>query len=500
MLRNIKIKKGVNLSDYERYASLALSVQELKKEADIIVPKLRGITIWMINSTDKGGGVAEMLPRQISLLRQLGVDVRWLVLQTDNSVFFRVTKKIHNLIHGQGAPGIEEEGRAVYESVNEESARELLDHVKPGDIVVVHDPQPLPIIRYVKQQVNISAIWRCHIGYETSNEQTRSAWTFVKPYVEAYDHTIFSAPEYIPDFLSGKTSVIPPSIDPLSHKNRDLHVHKLTGILCNGGLLTEYHPILTPPFGGQVKRLSSEGAYELATEDLETGLLFSPVITQVSRWDRLKGFRPLLEGFIHLKRNIELYGDGNARHIKRLKLLKLILAGPEPAFVKDDPEAFEVLNDLSQYYLTLSPEVQEDIAMLVLPMQSTKENALIVNALQRCSTVVVQNSIREGFGLTATEAMWKILPVMTSNACGLRQQVRDHLDGRVVYDPENTEEIAVTLNEMLIDPKRREVMAYSAQKRVFENFLIFTDLRSWLKTLNTVSLHRQQTPVSNLVN
>jgi trehalose synthase len=249
-------------------------------------------------------------------------------------------------------------------------------------------------------------------------------------------------------------------------------------------LLPAYGPLLTPPFDEPALRLQPDGEFRAATLPDDIGLLFRPIVTQISRWDRLKGFRPLLEGFVLLKKTLrqrlERHGG---REPRALELARLVLAGPEPAAIKDDPEGQEVFQDLCKIYSELEPEVQADVVLLSLPMSSRKNNALMVNALQRCSTVVVQNSLREGFGLTATEAMWKRIAVLASSACGLRQQIRHGIDGHLLPDPLDVSNIADVLEELLTHPHVRENYARTAQRRVHDDFLIFIQLRHWLRVL-----------------
>jgi trehalose synthase len=187
-----------------------------------------------------------------------------------------------------------------------------------------------------------------------------------------------------------------------------------------------------------------------------------------------------MQGFCHLKERISKFGSSSERHQRRLELVRLVLAGPDPAFVEDDPEGEKVLSELKEFYRSLPESIQEDIALLLLPMSSRKENELMVNALQRCSSIVVQNSLQEGFGLTATEAMWKLIPVMGSRACGLRQQIRHGVDGKLIDDPEDPVQIAEGLNDMLENDKGRQVWSYNAKKRVLDRFLVFTQLSRWL--------------------
>ncbi|MFZ0612814.1 MAG: glycosyltransferase [Desulfobacterales bacterium] len=480
MIKIIDVKSRNRLADYEAYVSLFPVVKDFRSEAEILVPKLDNRRVWMVNSTDRGGGVAEMMPTLIDLLRQLGLDARWAVMGTALEEFFPLTKKIHNLIHGNGTPEFSAAERDTYERVNAECAEEFSKLLRAGDIVVIHDPQPMAMAGFFKDTIAVHTIWRSHIGLDEKNPQTEAAWRFLEPYFKAYDLTVFSAPEYIPDYQPDKFTVIAPAIDPLSHKNRDLNFHKLVGILTNAGILPADHAMLTPPFADKVRRLRGDGSFVPPGETGDFGLLSRPIVTQISRWDRLKGFLPLMEGFIHLKRQIDRYHGGSARHKRRLELVRLVFAGPDPDFVKDDPEGREVLEELKRYYCALSPALQQDIVLLLLPMSSRKENELIVNALQRSSSIIVQNSLREGFGLTATEAMWKLVPFMGSTACGLRQQVRNRVDGLLIARPEDKSAIAEGLNQILADVKRRQVWAYNAQKRVLNHFLVFNQLSRWL--------------------
>jgi trehalose synthase len=274
-----------------------------------------------------------------------------------------------------------------------------------------------------------------------------------------YNHAVFSTVEYIPDYLAGCASIIRPGLDPLSHKNRELSVHKLVGILCNSHMALDHHPVTTPFFSMPAMRLQSDGSWQPAIMPEEIGMMYRPIVTQISRWDGLKGFR------------------------RRLDIVRLVLAGPDPASIQDDPEGKGVLQDLVDTYLALDRELQKHIILLTLPMDSRKENALMVNALQRCSSIVVQNSLQEGFGLTATEAMWKRTAVMGTQACGLRAQIRDQIDGRLVREAASADEIAVTLHEMLDDPGKRDYWARNAQRRVHDESLVFSQVRDWLRVL-----------------
>lgn len=220
----------------------------------------------MVNSTRHGGGVAELLPSLLALLRELGVDANWLVMEADNPDFFRLTKRLHNLIHGQGDPNLGQVEHELYGQVSRDTAEAIARHVAPGDVLVVHDPQPLGAGAILRKKMDIAAIWRCHIGLDRETPETQAAWTFLEEAASAYDRAVFTAPEYIPGCLAGRAAIIHPAIDPLSHKNRDLSVHKLVGILANGALIRAPGPMLTPPFPDPAKRLQRDGTWAPATE------------------------------------------------------------------------------------------------------------------------------------------------------------------------------------------------------------------------------------------
>jgi trehalose synthase len=484
MIESVEIKKTATLCDYAALPNLAGSVQSMRQEAESLLARLRGRKLWMVNSTANGGGVAEMLPQLVSILRELGLPTEWVVMGSDRPEFFVLTKRLHNMIHGEGEGSFTESDRALYEAVSEENAQDLKGRIGPDDILVIHDPQPLGMGSILKRQLGNTAIFRCHIGLDEDLPASRRAWRFLEPYAEPYDYSVFSAPEYIPDFLAGRAGIIHPALDPLSYKNREISAQNLTGILCNARLLPTHHPVVPLDFPQYAKRLRGDGTFGRADHNGGIGLLFRPIISQISRWDRLKGFQPLFDAFVTLKtlrpRQTDEYSE---RHRHRLAIVRLVMAGPDPEAVADDPEGQEVLEELIRAYTSLPPALQEDIALISLPMHSRRDNALMVNALQRCSGVIVQNSLREGFGLTVTEGMWKRRGILGSRACGIRQQIRDGIEGRLIDDPEDSDGIAELLNELLEDVPTRKRLAQNAHRRVHEEFLIFSQVRRWLEVL-----------------
>ena len=483
-MKVVEVHEPPDLEQYAAQAYLAPAVRQLKDLAATVAPLLKGRKVWMINSTAQGGGVAEMLPKLIKLLRDVGVRAEWAVMETERPEFFGLTKRLHNLIHGAGDPRLGAAERELYDAVSRQTAQEARALLAKDDILVVHDPQPLGAGAFLKRELGLRSIWRCHIGLDEETPETVAVWKFLRPYAEAYDHAVFSAAEYVPGFLVRRVSIIHPGIDPASWKNRDLSHNRLVGILCNAGLLRTVHPVLRPPWAHPARRLRPDGTFTPAADGEDVGFGYRPIVLQVSRWDRLKGWRPLLEGFVRLKRKSR---EGDPLRRRRLDLLRLVLAGPDPAGIQDDPEAVEVLAELTSDFRALPPELQADVALLALPMASRKENALMVNVLQRSASLVVQNSSREGFGLTATEAMWKRTPVLGTSACGLRLQIRDGLEGRINAEPENPEAVASLMDEMLGSTDTRERWGGAAQRRVYDEFLVFTQVRRWLEVLLTAA-------------
>jgi trehalose synthase len=482
--RRVEIGPLDGLKQHAQHAHLAPDVERLRREAGPVAEAMRGRALWMINSTAQGGGVSEMLPGLITHLRELGFDARWAVIESDDEQFFQITKRIHNLLHGEVEPELTDEDRSRYEATNHANADALAGMMNDGDIVIIHDPQPMPLAAMLADRLDLLCIWRCHIGLDVDTVETRMAWHFLEPYAAAYEHAVFSAPEYVAPFFEGRSSIVYPALDPLTDKNRPLPVQEVVAILERGGLLREPGPRVLPRFEHLARRMQPDGSFADALEPDDLGLLTRPVVTQVSRWDRLKGFLPLMEGFVHFRRGLRDDPPGDELERRRLGLTRLVLAGPDPASIADDPEGGAVLEELRRAYTALEPDVQQDIALVALPMADASQNALLVNALQRVSTVVAQNSLREGFGLTITEAMWKAVPVLTNSlACGPRQQVRDGVDGRMIADPEDAAQIGAAIRAMLRDTEQLARWGLAAQRQVHDHFLIYAQLGHWIRLI-----------------
>ncbi|MGC4114976.1 MAG: glycosyltransferase [Myxococcales bacterium] len=482
-VREITVRRTAGLDAYRSVSGVELLLGELSSLGARLFRALGPRRVWMLNSTASGGGVAEMMPKLCALLNGLGIDARWLVLEPDDPAFFRVTKALHNLLHGE--PGLEDlaAARAVYDRVSREAALRLKERVVSDDLLVVHDPQPAGAGALVAAEHRPELVWRSHIGLPYANDATRRGWAFLHDYLAPYRKLIFSAESYIPEEHQRRSAVLHPGIDPLSHKNRELRPYKLVGILRAAGLL-EGPPV--PPWA-HFEALASRYESGRWVQSPIPGLLHGPVLLQVSRFDRLKGFQHLIPAFERLLDQ----GPALSQRLKvdteraqsELGCVQLVLAGPDPEGVCDDPEAAQVLDELCARHRSLPAPLAARVHLVRLPMVDVRQNALAVNALQRLAAAAVQNSLKEGFGLTVSEALWKRTPVIASNIGGLGVQIRAGTDGLLVNDPTDAAEIAEAMLVMLAYPKEAERMACAGQVRVRDHFLVLTQLRRWLEEL-----------------
>lgn len=374
-------------------------------EIMLLADKVRGKRIKMVNSTAVGGGVAEILTRVVPLYHALGIDVKWEVIK-GSGAFFSVTKALHNALHGAQVE-ITEQMLNVYKETTEANLSEMSFG---EDIVVIHDLQPAGLIA-AKEKSKAKWVWRCHI--DTSHPQA-SAWNFLKNFVAKYDASIFSTPWFaqnlpIPQYF------IYPAIDPLSEKNRELSSYEIDSVL---------------------KKYKIDSS--------------RPIITQISRFDRLKD--PL--GVIEVYRMVKKHTD-----------CQLVLAG---GMATDDPEGMEVLNEVKE-----AAKNDPDIHILLLPPFADFE----VNALQRASTIILQKSLREGFGLTVAEALWKGKPVVASAVGGITLQVIHNFTGMLVHSLEGA---AYQIRYLLGNPQVAKRLGAHAREYVREKFLITRKLRNYL--------------------
>lgn len=349
--------------------------------------------------------MAEILARMVPLLNQLGLDVRWSVIQGSDS-FYQVTKKFHNALHGQ--PDVI--SKDDYQVFLETSAQHLEEVDPQGDLMIIHDPQPVGLVRK-RAGSDARWVWRCHIDLSVPNPDV---WEFLRPFVEQYDGAIFSAPQFSHP-LPIRQFLIAPSIDPLSDKNRDLPEKFIDSVM-------NQHKIPRD----------------------------KPIITQVSRFDYLKDPIGLIRAFELVQRNFDC---------------RLVLVG---GTASDDPESGVVLSEVME-----QAGKNQDIHVLLLPPQSDLE----INAIQRASTIVVQKSLREGFALTVSEALWKEKPVVASAVGGIPLQIKNRMTGLLSHGIEGT---AYAIRQLLANPEYARTLGRNGREHVRQNFLITRHMRDYL--------------------
>ena len=421
--------------------------------------ELSGHIVWCINATETGGGVAEMLQNLLAYARGAGVETRWLVLDGDPE-FFRTTKRLHNFLHGSGGDGGElgETEHEHYAEVLESNLASVVDVIRPGDIVLLHDPQTAGLVDGLRA-LGAHVAWRCHIGRDDPTELASVGWEFVRTYAERADAFVFSRRQYAPPWVPDeKLWVIPPSLDPFSAKNIDLTLPDVLTTLRVAGLVD------TPPNGGSLEFVRRTGEIGEVRER-ESLILDGPpvprnarLVLQVSRWDRLKDMAGVLTGFVG---HLDLMPSDT----------HLMLAGPDVLGVHDDPEGAEVLTECRALRAALADDVRERVHLTALPMDDGDENAHLVNALQRYASVVVQKSLVEGFGLTVTEPMWKSRPVVASAVGGICDQIDDGVSGLLLPDPTDLTAMAQAVGSVLHDAELAARLGAEAHARVQDRFL-----------------------------
>jgi trehalose synthase len=397
MLRHHRI---IHVDQYKELAG-AESIERIKKKAE----KVQHLHIVNVNSTYYGGGVAQTLAPLTLLMNSLGIETGWRVIHGPPD-FFSVTKKIHNALQG-GEIDLSPRKMELYEQVVfENSVRNHLDH----DMVIVHDPQPLPIINHYRKKG--PWIWRCHVDLTSPHQEL---WNYLASFVEKYDAVILSNKDYEQKLKTPQVFFMP-AIDPFSITNRDLTEEEID------------------------ERLSY---YHIPTD--------LPLVVQISRFDRWKDPTGVIKAFKLARRQVQC---------------TLVLLGN---VATDDPEGEEV-------YRSLLDAREERIIIL------SRQDGALVNALQRRAAVVLQKSIREGFGLTVTEAMWKGAAVVGGNVGGIRYQIKDGVNGFLVSD---VEEAAERIVQLIKDPDLRKRLGEKARGTVREKFLLTRYLEQYLDLFNS---------------
>jgi len=420
-----------------------------------------------------------MLRSLIGYARGGGIDARWVTMEGDDE-FFRITKRIHNRLHGHmgddGALG--EHERAVYERRCTANAELMAARVGPQDVVLLHDPQTAGMIPRLLA-TGAPVIWRAHVGIDPPNDLAREAWRFLIGYVERADAYVFSYPLYIWEGLDrAKVAVIPPSIDAFSPKNHGMAFTSVTSVLRAAGLGAGYHHGSRAVFERLDGTVGSVGSEAQLVEEQQLRLDV-PLLAQVSRWDRLKDPSGVLAAF--------------AEHVHADEEPHLVLAGPDVTAVADDPEGQEVFSEIEAAWSLLPRRIRRRVHLALLPMADPDENAVIVNALQRRADVVAQKSLAEGFGLTVSEAMWKGRPVVASDVGGIQGQIEDGRTGFLV-DANDLRAFGDRVSELLQDPHGAERMGEAAQTRVRDLFLGPRHLGQYVELLESLIGERESGP------
>jgi trehalose synthase len=451
----------------ERMLEVAQRVAELRR-------LLAGRVVWNLSSTAAGGGVAEMVRSLLAYARGAEVDARWVVIEGPPA-FFRLTKRLHNALHGSRGDGspLGDGERRLYEQVLGENAAELAPLVRPRDVVIVHDPQPAGMVRALAER-GAYVIWRCHIGHDQVNDEVERGWRFVSPYLAAASAYVFSRAAYVPAQLDASRAVIiTPSIDPFSPKNQPLAPPCVRAILVQTG-------IVEGPRGEAgvfLREDGTPGRVDRGADILREGApppSEAPLVVQVSRWDRLKDPIGVLRGFAAI-------APAAARGAH------LVLAGPNVRGVADDPEGAGVFDSVVDAWRTLDDEPRRRVQLVSLPTIDIGENAAMVNALQRHAAVVVQKSLHEGFGLTVTEAMWKGRPVVASDVGGIRDQIDDGDNGILLADARDLDAFGRAVARLLGDPALAERLGDNGHARVRERFLGIDSLLRYGALIERVS-------------
>jgi trehalose synthase len=454
--------------DPERFRSVLTPdrFDEFQRGARDARETLHGRVVWNVNSTARGGGVVELLRPQLAYARGAGVDARWVVIEGPPA-FFTLTKRIHNRLHGipgDGGP-LDDVARNVYDQTLAENLAELDGRIHEGDVVIVHDPQPAGLIPALKR-AGATVIWRCHVGIESPNDLVRDTWDFLRPYIAPADAYVFSREAFVWEGLDrGTIAVIHPSIDPLAPKNVDLEPDVVPAVLRTSGLLAgEAPPIgrVFPRTDGTPGRIERR-AHVVEDAPVPEGV---PVVLQVSRWDALKDPLGVIRGF--------------AEHVPADSGAHLVYAGPSTEAVADDPEGVAVLRESIAFRESLPTEQRSRIHLASLPMEDPDENAIMVNALQRHATVVLQKSLAEGFGLTVAEAMWKARPVVASRIGGIQEQIVHGETGILLDDPRDLAAFGAQIARLLANPDEAQRMGRRARERVRDRFTTVRNLLDYV--------------------
>jgi len=417
-----------NISPLESYASISGS-QKIERLQNI-GERLKRLRILELNSTAQGGGVAEMLYSSVPLLNMIGIETEWKVINGHKS-YFECTKKLHNLLQGMKGSFTSEMKRTYISQLQECASNNIIDY--SPDVVIVNDPQPMLLCQYLKRDGE-NWFWRCHIDIEPAIRSKNGLLNLINHWIVHYDAAIFSAARYVFPPWPVPKFIIPPFIDPLSDKNRELTTQEINEVLDRYGI--------------------------------DAGI---PLIVQIGRFDPWKG----------LDRTIAAY-----RQVRKERKCQLVIAG---GAATDDPESERILEDICS-----RTKDDGDIHILNLSLADRRRNYTEVNALQRAASVIMQPSTREGFGLVITEALWKAKPVIAGNVGGIPFQIKKGNTGYFYQNPRKTAEKIIYL---LDNPQAAERIGKRGKRYVQAHFLIVDRITDYLMsvdiTVNSASTRRR---------
>jgi trehalose synthase len=385
-----------------------------------LADRLRGARVLHVNATAFGGGVAEILGTLVPLMNDIGLDADWQVIKGADE-FFNVTKAMHNSLQGMYYDWTPAM-RQIWLDYNKLNA-DLFD--ESYDYVVIHDPQPAAIPAFLEERTGSRPgkwVWRCHIDITDAQVQV---WDLLRPHVERYDAAIFTLPDYVKDDLQHpRIFCVPPAIDPLSPKNADLPEETVNAILKR--------------YGVDPKR---------------------PMVTQISRFDPWKDPLGVIDVYRAAKREVP---D-----------LQLVMVA---SMASDDPEGWD-------WYERTVRRAGEDFDIHILSNLNGVGN-IEVNAFQRAARVVIQKSVREGFGLVVSEALWKGRPVVAGNVGGIPLQI---VNGKTGFLVNTSEECVEKLLFLLHHREEADRMGATGVEYVRDNFLTTRYLRDYLNIFCQVS-------------
>ena len=400
-----------------------------------IAERLKGLKLLELSATARGGGVAEMLYSSIPFLGALGIEAEWKIIN-GRKKYFECTKKLHNLLQGMSGSFTPEMKQIYHSQLEELAGTNPIDYAP--DVIMVHDPQPLGLTRYLERK-KASWIWRCHIDIEPVIRSGDGLLTSLTDLMTGYDASIFSAIHYVYPHWNLPKYIIPPFIDPLSEKNKELTQEELNRVLLKYGIESQV-----------------------------------PIIAQIGRYDPWKG----------LDRTVAVY-----RRVREEMKCQLVLAG---GFADDDPEGEQVYADVCS-----RTDGDEDIHVLRLSLDNRLENYREVNALQRAASVIMQPSTREGFGLVITEALWKGKPVIASNVGGIPFQIIDNNTG---YYYQTIKKTAQKVIYLLKNPLLAAAIGERGRQHVKEHFTIPARGADYLTAIDmTINLPMERQKYANCI-